>query len=69
MFKCVQGEISWRKHSRRPPILQIISERVAMQRDWEEHIWGSVEQETCVEELARISRKETPEVKKEEARQ
>jgi uncharacterized protein YciU (UPF0263 family) len=40
-----------------------------MQRDWEEHISGSVEQETCVEVLAGISRKEAPKVKKEEARQ
>jgi hypothetical protein len=34
-----------------------------MQRDWEEHILGSVEQETCVEVLAGISRKEAPKVK------
>jgi hypothetical protein len=40
-----------------------------MQRDWEEHISGSIEKETCVEVLAVISRKETPKVKKEEARQ
>jgi hypothetical protein len=40
-----------------------------MQTDWEEHISGSVDQETCVEVLARISRKEAPKVKKEEARQ
>jgi hypothetical protein len=40
-----------------------------MQRDWEEHILGSVEQETRVEVLAGISRKEALELKKEEARQ
>jgi hypothetical protein len=40
-----------------------------MQRDREEHISGSIEQEICVEVLARISRKEAPKVKKEEARQ
>jgi hypothetical protein len=40
-----------------------------MQKDWEEHISGSVEQETRVEVLAGISRKEAPEVKKEEAKQ
>jgi hypothetical protein len=40
-----------------------------MQRDWEEHISGSVEQETCVEVLAGISRKEALKVKKEETRQ
>jgi hypothetical protein len=39
-----------------------------MQRDWEEHISGSIEQETCVEVHAGISRKEAPKVKKEEAR-
>jgi hypothetical protein len=39
-----------------------------MQRDCEEHILGSVEQEARVELLAGILRKETPEVKKEEAR-
>jgi uncharacterized protein YciU (UPF0263 family) len=50
-------------------LLQRISEGVAMQRDWEEHISGSVEQEICVEVLAGISRKEAPKVKKEEARQ
>jgi hypothetical protein len=36
-------------------LLQGISEGVAMQSDWEEHISGSVEQETCVEVLAGIS--------------
>jgi hypothetical protein len=40
-----------------------------MQRDWEEHISRSVEQETCVKVLAGISRKEASKVKKEEARQ
>jgi hypothetical protein len=50
-------------------LLQRISEGVAMQRDWEEHILGSVEQETCLEVLAGTSRKEAPKVKKEEARQ
>jgi hypothetical protein len=50
-------------------LLQRISEGVAMQRDREEHISGSIEQEICVEVLARISRKEAPKVKKEEARQ
>jgi hypothetical protein len=50
-------------------LLQRLSEGVTMQRDWEEHISGSVEQETFVEVLAGISRKEAPEVKKEEARQ
>jgi uncharacterized protein YciU (UPF0263 family) len=38
-------------------LLQRLSERVAMQRDWEEHISRSVEQETHVEVLAGISRK------------
>jgi hypothetical protein len=50
-------------------LLKRISEGVAMQRDWEEHISGSVEQETCVEVLAGISRKEASKVKREEARQ
>jgi hypothetical protein len=50
-------------------LLQRISEGVAMQRDWEEHISESVEQETCVEVLAGISRKEALKVNKEEARQ
>jgi hypothetical protein len=50
-------------------LLERLSEGVAMQRDWEEHISGSVEQETCVEVLAGILRKEAPEVKKEGARQ
>jgi hypothetical protein len=50
-------------------LLQRISEGLAMQRDWEEHISGSVEQETCVEVVAAISRKEAPKVKKEEERQ
>jgi hypothetical protein len=50
-------------------LLQRISEGVAMERDWEEHISGSVDQETCVEVLAGISRKEAPKVEKEEARQ
>jgi hypothetical protein len=45
-----------------------IKRGVAMQRDCEEHILGSVEQETHVEVLAGISRKEAPKVKKEEAR-
>jgi transposase len=40
-----------------------------MQRDWEEHTSGSVEQGTYVEVLAGILRKEALKVKKEEARQ
>jgi hypothetical protein len=35
-------------------LLQRISEGVAMQRDWEEHISGSIEKETCAEVLAGI---------------
>jgi hypothetical protein len=50
-------------------LLQRLSEGVAMQKDWEEHISGNIEQETHVEVLAGISRKEAPKVKKEEARQ
>jgi hypothetical protein len=36
-----------------------------MQRYWEEHISGNIEQETCVEVLAGISRREGLNVKKE----
>lgn len=38
-------------------LLDLISKEVAMQRDWEEHISGSVEQETRAKVLAGISRK------------
>jgi hypothetical protein len=40
-----------------------LGEGVAMQRDWEEHISGSVEQETCVDELAGVSRNEALKVR------
>jgi hypothetical protein len=66
---CVGGNIMEKTLMEATQLLQRISEGVAMQRDWEEHISGSVEQETCVEVLAGISRKEAPKVKKEEARQ
>jgi hypothetical protein len=39
-----------------------------MQRDWEEHISGRGEQETHVEVLAGISRKEALKVEKENAK-
>jgi hypothetical protein len=52
MFRCVQVEISWREHSRRPPITTKIKRGVAMQRTQEEHISGSVRPDTCVEVLA-----------------
>jgi hypothetical protein len=58
----------WKYHGenthRGDPITTKIKRGVAMQRDWEEHISGSVEKETRVEVLAAISRKEAPEVKK-----
>jgi hypothetical protein len=50
-------------------LLDLISKEVAMQRDWEEHISGSGEQETRVEVLADISRKEALKVEKEKAKQ
>jgi hypothetical protein len=59
------GENAHRGH----PTITKIKERVAMQRDWEEHISCSIEQETHVEVLARISTKEALEMKKEETRQ
>jgi hypothetical protein len=66
---CACGNIMEKPLTKATQLLQRISEGVAMQRDWEEHISGSVEQETCVEVLAGMSRKEAPKVKKEEARQ
>jgi hypothetical protein len=66
---CVGGNIMEKTLTEATQLLQRISEGVAMQRDWEEHILGSIEQETCVEVLAGFSRKEAPKVKKEEARQ
>jgi hypothetical protein len=66
---CAGGNIMEKTLMEATQLLQIISEGVAMQRGWEEHISGSVEQETCVEVLAGISRKEAPKVKKEEPRQ
>jgi hypothetical protein len=66
---CAGGNIMEKTLTEATQLLQRISKGVSMQRDWEEHISGSVEQETCVEVLAGISRKEAPKVKKEEARQ
>jgi hypothetical protein len=66
---CAGGNIMEKTLTEATQLLQKISEGVAMHRDWEEHISGSIEQETCVEVLAGISRKEAPKVKKEEARQ
>jgi hypothetical protein len=66
---CAGGNIMEKTLTEATQLLQRISEGVAMQRDWEEHILGSVEQETYVEVLAGISRKEALKVKKEEARQ
>jgi hypothetical protein len=66
---CASRNIMEKTLTEATQLLQRISEGVAKQRDWEEHILGSVEQETCVEVLAGISRKEAPKVKKEEARQ
>jgi hypothetical protein len=66
---CAGGNIMEKTLTEATQLLQRISEGVTMQRDWEEHISGSVEQETCVELLAGISRKEAPKVKKDEARQ
>jgi hypothetical protein len=66
---CAGGNIMEKTLTEATQLLQRISEGVAMQRDWEEHISGSVEQETCMEVLAGISRKQAPKVKKEEARQ
>jgi hypothetical protein len=57
---CVGGNIMENTLTEATQLLQRISEGLAMQRDWEEHISGSVEQETC---------EEPPKVKKEEARQ
>jgi hypothetical protein len=65
---CAGGNITEKTLTEATQLLQRISEEVAMQRDWEEHISGSIEQKTCVEVLAGISRKEAPKVKKEEAR-
>jgi hypothetical protein len=61
---CAGGNIMEKTLTEATKLLQRISEGVAMQRDWEELISGSVEQETCVEVLAGISRKEAPKVKK-----
>jgi hypothetical protein len=47
-------------------ILQRISKGAAMQRDWEEHLSGKIEQENQVETLAGIFGKEAPEAKGEE---
>jgi hypothetical protein len=58
---CAGGNIMEKTLTKATQLLQRISEGVAMQRDWEEHISGSVEQETCVEVLDGISRKEAPE--------
>jgi hypothetical protein len=66
---CAGGNIMEKTLTEATQLLQRIREGVAMQRDWEEHISGSIEQETCVEVLAGISRKEAPKVNKEEARQ
>jgi hypothetical protein len=66
---CACGNIMEKTLTESTQLLQRISEGLAMQRDWEEHISGSVEQETCVEVVAAISRKEAPKVKKEEERQ
>jgi hypothetical protein len=66
---CADGNIMEKTLTEATQLLQRISKGVAMQRDWEEHISGSIEQETCVEVLAGISRKEASKVKKEEARQ
>jgi hypothetical protein len=66
---CAGGNIMEKTLTEATQLLQRISEGVAMQRDWEEYISGSVEQETCIEVLSGISRKEASKVKKEEARQ
>jgi hypothetical protein len=66
---CAGGNIMEKTLTEATQLLQRISEGMAMQRDREEHISGSVEQETGVEVLAGISRKEPPKVKKEEAMQ
>jgi hypothetical protein len=49
---CVGGNIMEKTLTEATQLLQRISEGVAMQRDWEEHISESIEQETCVEVLA-----------------
>jgi hypothetical protein len=61
---CAGGNIMEKTLTKATQLLQRISEGVAMQRDWEEHISGSVEKETCVEVLDGISRKEAPESEK-----
>jgi hypothetical protein len=66
---CASGNIKEKTLTNATQLLQRLSEGVAMQRDWEEHISVSVEQETHVELLAGISRKEAPEAQKEETRQ
>jgi hypothetical protein len=66
---CAGGNIMEKTLTEATQLLQRISEGVAMQKDWEEHILGSIEQETCVEVLAGISRKEPLKVENEEARQ
>jgi hypothetical protein len=65
---CAGGNIMEKTLTEATRLLQTIREGVAMQRDWEEHISGSIEQETCVEVLSGISRKEAVKVKKEESR-
>jgi hypothetical protein len=49
---CADRNIMKKTLTEATQLLQRISEGVAMQRYWEEHISGSVEQETCVEVLA-----------------
>jgi hypothetical protein len=66
---CAGGNIMEKTLTEATQLLQRRGEGAAMQRDWEEHFSGCVEQETCVEVLAGISRKEAPKVKKEEAMQ
>jgi hypothetical protein len=66
---CAGGNIMEKTLTEATQLLQRRGEGAAMQRDWEEHFSGCVEQETCVEVLAGISRKEAPKVKKEETMQ
>jgi hypothetical protein len=48
---CAGRNIMEKTLTKATQLLRRLSEGVAMQRDWEEHISGSVEQETCVEIL------------------
>jgi hypothetical protein len=63
---CAGGDLMEKTLTEAAQILQRISKGAAMQRDWEEHLSGKIEQENQVETLAGIFGKEAPEAKEEE---